>query len=359
MRKKCILGLPILISFLIVGCGNKEVVFTSKKLVVTVNKEYQLWDTFNASDISVKYDGKELLKEQYTVSLNDFSTKTTGTTRFTVALSYRPKVKKIIEVEVSKRSALSYLAIGNEYALDLVKYVNQFAGSDENLDFSFSALVKSGASLEDINSSFLASKSDFTLYKYNKESQSWDVTEEQSIKTVLSERNNKFDVISLENNALGAVDASHVALLMPLISSMKSFVSMLGKRTPTIAWHETWAYKDSVAVDNMYYELFNNSQQAMFNAIEENVNYITSADFVIESGKLVQNARASTLETSNDFTRDNIHLDDKGAYLISLNLVSILSGYEPSHFPYRGEVVTEEEKAIVDEIISQTLEEQP
>ena len=304
MRKKVVLGLPILVSFLIVGCSNKEVVFTSKKLIVTVNKEYQLWDTFHASDISVKYDGKELLKEQYTVNLEDFSTKEIGTTRFTVTLSYRPKVQKIIEVEVSKRSTLNFLAIGNEYALDLVKYVNQFAEGDENLDYSFSALVKSGASLEDINSSFLTSSSDFTLHKYNKESQSWDITEEQSIKTVLSERNNKFDVISLENNALGAVDASHVALLMPLISSMKSYVSMLGKRTPTIAWHETWAYKDSVAVDNMYYELFNNSQEAMFTVIDENVNYITSIDLVIKSGKLVQDARASTLEASNDFTRD-------------------------------------------------------
>ena len=351
MRKKYILGLPILVSFLLVGCSNKEVVFTSKKLVITVNKEYQLWDTFNASDISVKYDGKELLKEQYTVNLEDFSTKQVGMTRFTVNLSYKPKVHKTVEVEVNKRSSINFLAIGNEYALDLVKYANQLAASNAELDYSFSALVKSGASLEDINVSFLRSNSDFTLHTFDKESQSWDIKEDQSIKSVL---NNKWDVVSLENNALGAVDESHVALLMPLISSMKTYSTMLGKRTPSIAWHETWAYKDAVAVDNMYYELFNNSQAAMFTTIDENVGYITSADLLIESGKLIQAARSSVMEASNDFTRDNIHLDDKGAYLASLNLVSVLSGYEPTHFTYRGEIVSEEEKAIMDEIISPT-----
>ena len=349
MRKNVILSLPILAALMIVGCSNKPVEFSSKKLSITVNKEYQLWDTFNSSDISVKYDGKELLKEQYNVNLETFSTNTEGTTRFTVSLSYKPKVSKIIEVNVSKRSALNFLAIGNEYALDLVKYVNQFAMGDDGLDYSFSALIKSGADLEAINSSFLTGSSDFTLYKYNKESQSWDIKEEQSVKSVL---NNKWDVVSLEDNALGAVDESHAALFTPLVNSMKAYVTMLGKRTPKIAWHETWAYKDGVTVDNMYYELFNNSQEAMYTAISENTGYITSADLLIKSGTLIQNARASVLETSNDFTRDKVFLDDKGAYLASLNLIRILSGYQPSHFEYRGEVVTEEEKTIIDEIVS-------
>ena len=87
MKHKCYLLMSVLSISLLAGCGNQDS-FSSDKLVVNLKKDYQIWDTFNYSDISVAYNKKELSSEQFTIDLSGFDTSKVGPTSFKITLSY-------------------------------------------------------------------------------------------------------------------------------------------------------------------------------------------------------------------------------------------------------------------------------
>ena len=360
MKHKCYLLMSVLSISLLAGCGNQDS-FSSDKLVVNLKKDYQIWDTFNYSDISVAYNKKELSSEQFTIDLSGFDTSKVGPTSFKITLSYEPSVSKIIEVNVSKRKECSFLAIGNKYSFDLINFAPQIiSNSDEEMHYSFSALIYDDIDLKGINNSFLKNEEIFDFYQFNATTLSWDITSNKSIKSILDVG---WDIVSIGNNAFGAISDVNVHELDLLIGSMEGYLLSQSKNVPTFAWHESWAYKDNFKVDTMYYELFNNSQQAMYNRIKEvgdTIKERSIIDLYIPSGTAIQKARATTIKDENDFTTyDGIYLDEKGTYLAALDLVCLLSNYETSHFAYRGSWVSELEKLFMDLVVQDTLSPAP
>lgn len=335
------------------GCNKKS--YNVKKMTVSHEASYQLWDNFDYSNLKVAYDGTELETYQYTVDFSNFDNGRVGTSNITVTLNKSKKCSITIPVEVTHRTSCNFLAIGNSFSEDLVTYANEIIkNSDADLNINVYGVGIGGCTLDQHYSYFANDYKFYTLLKYNFETKAWEYTDSLSLKEALVYES--WDIMTLQQQSAYAGQANSFTNLSLFVQSIISYLKQQNRKIPTLGWHMTWAYQNNIAVDNMYYEFYNNDQITMYNAIVKQVQDIVIPsglfNFVLASGTAIQNARTTSITTSKEFTRDGKHLDlTYGRYVAALNLASKLTGYSADHFTYRGEsgseIVSETEQSLI------------
>ncbi len=335
------------------GCNKKS--YNVKKMTVSHEQSYQLWDNFDYSNLKVTYNGTELETYQYTVDFSNFDTGRVGTSEITVTLNKSKKCQITIPVEVTHRTSCNFLAIGNSFSEDLIAYANEIIkNSDANLNINVYGVGIGGCTLDQHYTYFAHENKLYTLLKYNFETKAWEYINSLSLKEALVYES--WDVMTLQQHSSYAGQASSFNNLSLLVKSMTSYLKQQNRKIPALGWHMTWAYQNNASVDNMYYEFYNNDQITMYNAIVKQVQDIVIPsglfNFVLESGTAIQNVRTTSITTEKELTRDGQHLDlTYGRYVATLNLASKLTGYSADHFTYRGEtgleIVSESERSLI------------
>ena len=362
--KKRLLAISLLTLFpLLSGCGEDE--YSVDKMTVEHSNSYQLWDNFDYSNLKVTYDGTELESKQYNVDFSKFNNGVVGTSEITISLVKSPKTSISIPVEVKNRKTCNFLAIGNSYTEDLIYYANDIIkNSDENLDIKIYGIGIGGATLDQHFDYFVHDNALYTFLQYNFEASSWEYINNMTLKGALLYEDVSWDVVTLQEQTAKSGQSNSYKHLNSFVNSISSFLKSKNKKVPSFGWHMTWAYQNGVAVDNMYYEYYGNSQETMYNAILTQTKDIVEAsnlfNFILPSGTAIQNARNSELTSEKEFTRDGKHLDLKsGRYIASLDLVSKLTGYPASHFTYRGledsEIVSSDDQNIIYQIVDSAI----
>lgn len=364
MNRKYLNVLLVALIISVAGCKKKGPDFEVKYLAVTTEKSFQLYDPFNESDFVVKYKDSLLTREQYTIDAANFDTSQVGQTSIKVSLNIAKEIVTELLIDVDYRKTCKLLAIGDTYSEDLVYYTNLIAAQkDEEFDYKIYSLQLENATVELHNRYLFEDMKTYKLLEYDFESMDWNYLENKSIKQALLFQN-QWDIILLQENVTRAHSLDNLDYIESFGSALKSYLTQNNKKLPAVAIHQVWAYQDNVTIDNTYYELFNNSQIAMYEAIAEvTSNLITNTstvDFIIPSGTIIQNARGSSLVTASDFTRDGRHLDLQiGRYAVALGLLTKISGYEPDQFTYLGEedslIITSEEKAVLDTVVKDAI----
>ncbi|OQC11182.1 MAG: hypothetical protein BWX74_00302 [Tenericutes bacterium ADurb.Bin087] len=350
--------------FSLVSCKQKEPDFETKYLTVTTEKTFQLYDAFNENDFVVKYKDSLLTREQYTIDATKFDTSKIGQTSIKVTLNIAEEVFVEVPISINFRKTCKLLSIGDTYSEDLIYYSNLIAAkSNEDFEYNIYSIQLEDATLELHNRYLFEDKKLYKLMEYDFDNMDWIYIENKSLKQALLFQN-QWDLILLQENVTQAHHQVDYDILNNFCSAIENYLGQNNRKLPAIAWHQVWAYQDDITINNEYYERFNNSQEAMYEAIasasSELMTNSNSISFIVPSGTIIQNARKSSIVTDNDFTRDGRHLDLQiGRYAVSLGLLTKISGYEPSHFAYVGEegspIITAAEKEVLDVIIKNSI----
>lgn len=359
MKKSLIISVAsVLASISIIGCNSKDKGFSSELLTATIKEDVQLYDKFNESNFEFKYNGIPLDKAQYFVDTSNFDTSSLGETSFKLSLAIRQEISITVPVTVNYRKKLNFLSIGDSYGSDLIHFAELISSnSDETLDYHFYSLESADASLKNHSLNFFSDNAAYLLREYQNDTSTWLEADNKTIKEVINEKN--INVISIQESANHIHEKSGYELLNNLSLGIANHIKTMFGYTPVITFHQVWAYQNNIQIDNTYFEEFNNNQTTMYETITNmSREYEDDIDVIIPCGTAVQNARSSTIVTDRDFTSNGRNIDERvGRYLLSLTLLSKLSGYTPSHFNYLGEAtISEEEKAILDICVNKAIE---
>ena len=360
MKKHLSFLLLVPFAFALSGCGEQ---YTLDKFSVAHSSSYYIYDNFDYSNLNVVYDGFTLEKQQYIVDFSNFSTNKEGTSSITVSLKKDTNIKRIIDIQTTKRTKANFLLIGSDLALDSILYANQISHSNEALtNINFSALTYDG-SLNEMYASFAKQEEIYTYHYFNEEEQTLTSIENKSLSSVLLDENIVWDVICFEPDSILSCFEDEYKNLNSFISIINSYLEASGRKEASISFNIPWAYQDNANIDYKYYEFFDNSESKMYEAIISNtktyVNSSKSYNFIIPSGVAIENVRNSELDFGEDLTTNGRNLNSKyGSYIVGLTLASKLSGYKSNEFTYLGveaNLISEEEKTLINTIVDSSI----
>lgn len=337
------------------SCGESET-YSVDKLSIEHTGSYQLWDNFDYSKLKVSYDGVELETYQYNVDFTNFSTSSIGSKEITVSLTKSPETKVNASIEVTNRTSGNILVIGDSFTEDTIAYANEIINANENTSINVYGAYSNGSNLEAHFDAFVRDQNIYNFLKYDADSKSWTSIADKSLKEILTSEGVEWDMISLQQETLLAGQKNSFLNLNSYVSSIKSYISSQNKKAPSIGYNMPWAYQDGVTINNGYFELYDNKQDDMYNAIasatQDSVVASNLFNFIIPTGTSIQNLRTTSIASSTDFTSNGVNLDSNcGRYTASLCLASKLTGYTADQFTFRGEdgseLVSEDEQKLI------------
>ena len=140
------------------------------------------------------------------------------------------------------------------------------------------------------------------------------------------------------------------------VDELYALIKANAKGSPKYGWQMTWAYAQNT--DHPWFEKYGNSQQTMWQAIQDAVEkfILTRMDisFLIPSGEAVQKARTVFGDTLN---RDGYHLGyTLGRYIAGLCVAGAVTGESVANVAWAPEGVDEIEKAVAKTVALSALE---
>ena len=163
-------------------------------------------------------------------------------------------------------------------------------------------------------------------------------------------KNNKWDVISLQQGSPYSGDLESYEDLEPLIGLVKNINN---DESTDLIWNMTWAYDSWYESEN--FAKYNYNTETMYKSIIKCVKeYVVNNDdikTIIPSGTSIQNGRTSSY--NQDFTRDGFHMSlDIGRYIVALMAIKTLTNADLSKLTYKPKIVSDEEMKIAIESVN-------
>ena len=210
-----------------------------------------------------------------------------------------------------KPEKLDVLFIGNSFSIDTSSALPEIFNSLGIKNVNVYCLYKGGCSLKQHYELFKNGKKEYELYQYNYLGEK-QLEKKIGIREVM--RRYQYDVVIFQQYS---GDSGDYATYEPYLSKlMQAYaITNLSPRT-TFAFNQTWSWSSKHKSISKYKTPYN-MYQSIVNASKK-MKTNSGIDIIIPCGTAVQNARsASVLKTSNEFTRDNQHIDlYMGRYLL-------------------------------------------
>lgn len=206
---------------------------------------------------------------------------------------------------------LDILFIGNSFSVDTSSALPTILSSMGISTVNVYVLYKGGCSMKEHYEYLKNGKKVYEFYQYNYHGET-KLEKATSIRDVI--RRFPYDIVIFQQYSLESGEyPTYEPYLSKLLQAYK--IMTISPRT-TFAFNQTWAYSSKHKNIGVY-----KGQMNMYKDICEatkKMKAISGIDIIIPCGTAVQNARsAGSLVTSNEFTRDNQHIDlYMGRYLL-------------------------------------------
>lgn len=253
---------------------------------------------------------------------------------------------------VAKDSNLKVLAIGNSFTENATMYIPNILGElDLNGEIFFTKLILPSSSLEDHWNNCVNDNYIYTLSWVN--GHEWcTLNYKTSIISTLMTLD--WDIIVIQQvSGLSGCPESFDPFINNLMSLFKN-----KHKSVRVGWQMTWAYSSlSTHAD---FGRYNNDRTTMYEAIEQSLIKVTPyVDFVIPSGKVIEQIRNTELNTNKDLTSDGHHLESGLPcyalsclwYEILLKPITNMSCLDLKDFPDGHISITDHSYEIVSKII--------
>ncbi|MCM1312698.1 MAG: DUF4886 domain-containing protein [Bacteroides sp.] len=206
---------------------------------------------------------------------------------------------------------LDILFIGNSFSVDTSSALPTILSSMGITTVNVYVLYKGGCSMKEHYENLKSGKNVYEFYQYNYHGET-KLEKSTSIRDAI--RRFPYDIVVFQQYSLESGDyPTYEPYLSKLLQAYK--IMTISPRT-TFAFNQTWAYSSKHKNIGVY-----KNQEGMYESIcaaTKRMKEHSGIDVIIPCGTAVQNARATEkLATSNEFTRDNQHIDlYMGRYLL-------------------------------------------
>jgi uncharacterized protein YqfB (UPF0267 family) len=213
---------------------------------------------------------------------------------------------------------LRILFIGNSFTKDAVEHLPGIVAAAGITNLKMTHMYYGGRTIPEYNSGY-ATRSDYACYRYIPGTAVWSTHTGYTIKQIIEEC--QWHVVSFQEHTGNACawnwTSSEKAAIEELIAKIKSDQAM----PPRFAYIMSQAYGDPSfpmiasfgnTAKNVIINNFSSNQTLMFNTIVEQAKKVlaeTEVEKIIPTGTVLQNLRATSLNTPMDLTRDSYHMD--------------------------------------------------
>ena len=235
--------------------------------------------------------------------------------------------------------SIRILAIGNSFSKDAMSLLAELFNSYGVTNVTLAYLSIGGASLELHYANTANNNNSYNYWKNNENN--WVYKGKSSILTGLQDE--QWDIITLQQvSSYSGIAHSYEPYLAELLDYIENNLST----SPTLMWHNTWAYAEDST--HAAFTNYNFNQQTMFDAIIKVTSEVilTKSAFrmVIPSGVAIQNLRTSTI--GDNLNRDGHHLNLLGRYTAALAWFRSITGFPLENIEFKPSDVSEKQKQL-------------
>lgn len=241
-----------------------------------------------------------------TISINTFSQSEATVNNYEVGYMCNPPLPY-------RPSSLNILFVGNSFSIDTSTALHEIFKDMNINNVNVYVLYKGGCSMKQHYDFFTRNSAVYELWRYNYKESS-RIEKSCSFRHIIETV--PFDIVVFQQYSLeSGLQSTYEPYLSKLIQAYK--LASCASRT-TFAFNMTWAYSSRHKSLAKAY----GTQEEMYRQIcaaTKAMKAKSGIDVIIPCGTAVQNARnMKALQTENEFTRDNQHMDDyMGRYLVA------------------------------------------
>lgn len=207
------------------------------------------------------------------------------------------------------KDTIRILAVGNSYTDDSVSYLGYIAAAS-GIDPSKFCIVRTWISASSLDNWYSAYVNNTTATATTRIAGTLSASSSNSgFRTLLE--STEWDVITF--NELSTRSCTPSLFEPALTELVKGIRKSCPNKKVVIGWNLIWRYK------NGFNSLTPQGQarwEALVEIAKKKIISDNGIDFIIPSGTAIENARNSTLNNSDELTRDGTHLSDIGRYIV-------------------------------------------
>jgi hypothetical protein len=216
-------------------------------------------------------------------------------------------------------ATLRILFIGNSFTKDAVEHLPGMVAAADITDLKMAHMYYGGRTIPEYNNGY-ATTSDYTCYRYTPGTAAWSTHTGYTIRQIVEE--GPWDIVSIQEHTGNACAWNWTASEKSAIEGLIAKIKANQATSPKFVYIMSQAYGDPTlpmiaaftgnTAKNVIINNFGSNQTLMFNTIVEQAKKVlaeTEVEKIIPTGTVLQNLRATPLNTPMDLTRDSYHMD--------------------------------------------------